>query len=86
MGEQFICRYHYFFVAILYNSVDPGCVLEFLSPHYVIAQADIAVLLSILITGIGLALTKKNIEQIRGEIWLEAEEGKGSTFYFTIKK
>ncbi len=37
-------------------------------------------------TGIGLAITKKNIEQMGGEIWLESEESKESTFYFTMPK
>lgn len=37
-------------------------------------------------TGMGLAIVKKIIENLGGEIWLESSEGFGTSFYFTIPK
>nr|WP_297911398.1 HAMP domain-containing sensor histidine kinase [uncultured Allomuricauda sp.] len=37
-------------------------------------------------TGIGLALVKKIINYYKGDIWLSSEEGRGTTFFFTINK
>ncbi|TXD53967.1 MULTISPECIES: ATP-binding protein [unclassified Polaribacter] len=37
-------------------------------------------------SGIGLSIVKKIIQFYKGVIWLESEEGIGTTFYFTIPK
>jgi len=37
-------------------------------------------------TGIGLAIVKKSVIMLGGQVWVESEAGKGSTFYLKIPK
>jgi CheY-like chemotaxis protein len=47
-------------------------------------QADIANQKANQGAGLGLAITKAYVEMLGGKIWVESEEDKGSTFYFTL--
>lgn len=47
-------------------------------------QADISDARAFEGSGLGLSIAKSYIEMLGGEMWLESEEGKGSTFFFTI--
>jgi PAS domain S-box-containing protein len=47
-------------------------------------QADIEDIMARHGAGLGLTITKAYVEMLGGKIWVESEEGKGSTFYFTL--
>lgn len=47
-------------------------------------QADIADNMAQQGAGLGLSISKAYVEMLGGKIWVDSEEGVGSTFYFTL--
>ena len=47
-------------------------------------QADIEDKMALQGSGLGLSISKAYVENLGGKIWVESEEGVGSTFYFTL--
>lgn len=47
-------------------------------------QADVVDKMARQGAGLGLSITKAYIEMLGGKLWVESEEGVGSTFYFTL--
>jgi hypothetical protein len=47
-------------------------------------QADVADTRAFQGAGLGLSISRAYVEMLGGTMWVESEEGKGSTFYFTI--
>ncbi len=47
-------------------------------------QADVSGEMAYQGAGLGLSISKAYVELLGGKIWVESEEGKGSTFYFTL--
>ncbi|MFA5011340.1 MAG: PAS domain S-box protein [Ignavibacteria bacterium] len=47
-------------------------------------QADIEDRMAFQGAGLGLSISKAYLKMLGGKIWVESEEGKGSTFYFTL--
>ncbi len=47
-------------------------------------QADIEDKMALQGSGLGLAIAKSYVEMLGGKIWLDSEEHKGSSFYFTL--
>ena len=47
-------------------------------------QADLGITRGYEGSGLGLSICKAYVEMLGGKIWLKSEQGKGSTFYFTL--
>jgi len=72
---------------LLFNVIDSGIGIPVDKQNTIFSsftQSDTSTARQYGGTGLGLAISKQLIEMMGGKIWLESEEGKGSTFHFTI--
>ena len=81
LGYKLKNRYLEFFVKDTGIGI-PDDKMEVIFDRFV--QADIADKRAYQGAGLGLSITKAYVEMLGGKLWVESEEGKGSTFYFTI--
>ena len=75
-------------VVLRFAVVDTGIGIPFSQQSHLFdpfTQADSSTTRRFGGTGLGLAICKKLCQSMGGDIWLESEEGKGSTFFFTLK-
>ncbi|KAF9903561.1 hypothetical protein EC991_003727 [Linnemannia zychae] len=73
-------------VDLLWSVADQGVGIPAQQIHKLFksfSQADDSVTRNFGGTGLGLAISKRLVELMDGEMWVESEEGVGSTFYFT---
>ena len=66
---------------------DQGIGIPFVNQHKIFNRffrADNASKVDNTGTGLGLYITKGIVEYHQGKVWFESEEGKGSTFYFSL--
>lgn len=60
----------------------PGNRIDAIFDRFI--QADIEDRMAYEGSGLGLSIVKSYIKILKGDIWVESTEGKGSTFYFTL--
>lgn len=81
----FVSRYNHHYLSFIVSDSGLGIPKNQI-PHLFekFNRADRKEIAGIQGTGLGLYVSKKIIDMMGGQMWVESEQGKGSTFYFTI--